>query len=58
MSEPSSAIVVRIGLPPPLERVRRRLDHAAALGVPAHVTILYPWLPPGSLTGEARASLS
>ena len=57
MSEPSSAIVVRIGLPPALERVRRQFDRAARLGVPAHVTILYPWLSAAALTGEARATL-
>jgi 2'-5' RNA ligase len=57
MSELWSAIVVRIGLPPALERVRRQLDRAAGLGVPAHVTILYPWLPASALTDGARAAL-
>ncbi len=58
MKEPSSAIVVRIRLPPALERVRGSLDHAARLGVPGHVTILYPWLPAAALTGSARRMLS
>jgi 2'-5' RNA ligase len=57
MSEPSSAIVVRVALPPPLERIRRDFDRSAALGVPAHVTILYPWLPPAALTPDAREEL-
>jgi hypothetical protein len=57
MSQPTSAIVARVSLPPALERVRRQLDRAAALRVPAHVTILYPWLPAASLTGVARAAL-
>jgi hypothetical protein len=29
---------------------RRRLDPAAAWGVPAHVTVLYPFAPPHTLT--------
>jgi hypothetical protein len=57
MNEPSSAIVVRIGLPPSLERIRRQHDRAASLGVPAHVTILYPWRDARSLTTEDRAAL-
>ena len=58
MSEPTSAIVVRIRLPPPLEAVRRRFDHSAALKVPAHVTLLYPWLPAEALTRAARRTLA
>jgi hypothetical protein len=57
MSEPTSAIIVPIALPPALDRVRRRLDLAAAVGVPAHVTILYPWLPASTLTKDTRAAL-
>jgi 2'-5' RNA ligase len=30
---------------------RRRYDSAAALGVPAHVTLLYPFVPPDELPG-------
>lgn len=58
MPEPVTAIVVRTPLPRPLERVRRRHDRAAALGVPAHVTILYPWLPASVLGREARSALA
>ncbi|MDX3194650.1 2'-5' RNA ligase family protein [Streptomyces sp. MN03-5084-2B] len=29
---------------------RRALDHSAAWGVPAHVTVLYPFLPPDRIT--------
>lgn len=39
---------------PEAERVvsphRSRLDGAAALGVPAHVTVLFPFVPPPSIT--------
>lgn len=31
---------------PAVERHRRRFDPAAAWGVPAHVTVLYPFVPP------------
>jgi 2'-5' RNA ligase len=57
MSEPSSAIVVRVALPPALERIRREFDRSAALGVPAHVTILYPWLPAAGLSTAVRDDL-
>ncbi len=33
-----------------VSRHRARLDSAAALGVPAHVTVLYPFVPPGAIT--------
>jgi len=29
---------------------RSRLDGAAALGVPAHVTVLFPFVPPPAIT--------
>jgi hypothetical protein len=58
MNEPTSAIVVRIGLPPALEAVRRRFDQAAELKVPAHVTLLYPWLPAEALNRAARRVLA
>lgn len=37
---------------------RARLDASARDGVPAHVTVLYPFLPPGEIGPEALAELS
>ena len=53
-----SAIVVRVRVPPAIDRLRRRWDRAAGLGVPAHVTILYPFMPPGELDPAARRVLA
>jgi 2'-5' RNA ligase len=53
-----SAIVVRVAVPPALERLRGRWDRAAAAGVPAHVTILYPFMPPGALDAGVRRTLA
>jgi 2'-5' RNA ligase superfamily len=58
MSESASAIVVRIRVPAAIERLRRGADRAAALGVPAHVTILYPFLDASELTGGVRDDLA
>lgn len=58
MSEPESAIVVRIRVPAAIDRLRRAHDHAAQLGIPAHVTILYPFVPPSELTPAVRADLA
>ncbi len=38
--------------------VRSRYDPAVAAGVPAHVTVLYPWLPQSALDGETLADLA
>jgi 2'-5' RNA ligase len=53
-----SAVIVRVSIPPALERIRRRWDLAASAGVPAHVTILYPFLPPVELRPAIRAELA
>jgi len=52
-----SAVIVRLRLPEPLERVRVRHDPVAAEGVPAHVTILFPFLPTDQLTPAVRRTL-
>ena len=37
---------------------RIRLDPAAARGVPAHITVLYPFLPPDEIDGPALAEVA
>jgi 2'-5' RNA ligase len=57
-TEPASAIVVRVPVSRALERSRRQWDWAAGLGVPAHVTILFPFLPVSRLGPAVRAELA
>ncbi len=38
--------------------LRARLDPAAALGVPAHVTVLAPFVPPAAMDDAARSALA
>jgi 2'-5' RNA ligase len=48
---PESAILVPVPeAEPAVAHLRARLDGAAALGVPAHVTVLYPFVPPEQIT--------
>lgn len=42
---------------PVVGRHRARLDHAARDGVPAHITVLYPFLPLGGITESLLGSL-
>jgi 2'-5' RNA ligase len=45
-----TALLVPVPEAEPLVRQwRERLDRSAAMGVPAHVTILYPFVPPGAV---------
>jgi 2'-5' RNA ligase len=57
-TEPVSAVVARIPLPAALARVRDRWDPGAALGVPPHVTVLYPFLTGSSLVRDVRRTLA
>lgn len=41
-----------------VSRHRGRLDRAAAWGVPAHVTVMYPFLAPSATTAAAMAMLA
>jgi len=46
-----SAILVPVSeAEPAVGRLRAVLDQSAARGVPAHVTVLYPFVPPASIT--------
>ena len=49
-----SAVIVRVPLPAGLERLRRDAIGNAADGVPAHATLLYPFVAPGRLTQDVR----
>ena len=57
-TEPTSAIVVRVPLPRTLERLRRQWDWAAGVGVPGHVTILFPFMPVALLGPGVRRELA
>ncbi|MEP7378983.1 MAG: 2'-5' RNA ligase family protein [Chloroflexota bacterium] len=52
-----SAIIVPITVPVTIARLRERMDPSAAQGVPAHVTLLYPFMPVDGLTDEVRAKV-
>jgi hypothetical protein len=47
---PESGLLVEIPqAEPAVGRFRERLDSGARLGVPAHITVLYPFIPPAEL---------
>jgi 2'-5' RNA ligase len=53
-----SALIVPVPeAEPVVAPYREALDRAAAWGVPAHVTVLYPFLPPEELTSEVLAAV-
>lgn len=53
-----SAVVVPVPeVEPQVFRLRDRFDSSAALGMPAHVTVLYPFLPALSLTAAVLDEL-
>ena len=52
-----SAVIVRVMLPDALDRLRKRCVGDAALGVPAHVTLLYPFVDPADLSAETRRTI-
>jgi hypothetical protein len=52
-----SAVIIRARLPAGLERLRRRSIGDAADGVPAHLTLLYPFVAPERLDGSVRRTI-
>ena len=53
-----SALIIAVPEAEPLVRdLRERFDSSAAVGVPAHITILYPFVPPGEITSMVVAEL-
>jgi 2'-5' RNA ligase len=53
-----SAVIIRAHLPAQLERWRRRAVADAADGLPAHATMLYPFVAPERLDGTVRRLLA
>ena len=49
-----SAVIVPVQVPVAVNRLRDRMDPSAAQGVPAHVTLLYPFMPPEELKEDVR----
>ena len=49
-----SAIIVPVSVPVGVNRLRERMDPSAADGVPAHVTLIYPFMPPSELKDNVR----
>lgn len=41
-----------------VERLRKELDPASVLGVPAHVTVLYPFIAPGTVDDRLVSTLA
>lgn len=52
-----SAIIVPVQVPVAVGRLRDRMDPSAAQGVPAHVTLIYPFMTVDGLTDEVRRQL-
>ncbi|MEV0430889.1 2'-5' RNA ligase family protein [Micromonospora sp. NPDC050495] len=58
MEPTETALIVAVPeAEPAVGRFRSALDTAAGWGVPAHVTVLYPFLPPDRITDEVIADL-
>ncbi len=52
------ALIIPVDVPVPVRRLRDRMDPSAAQGVPAHVTLLYPFMPPEALDDDTRRRLA
>lgn len=52
-----SAIIIPVSVPVAVKRLRERMDPSASVGVPAHVTLLYPFMPPSQLTHDVRLTI-
>jgi 2'-5' RNA ligase len=52
-----SAIIVPVQVPVAIGRLRDRMDPSAAQGVPAHITLLYPFMAPDGLKDDVRRSI-
>ena len=57
-ADPVSGVVIRVRLPAALQRIRLADDSAARMGVPPHVTLLFPFMPGAALTPPVRRALA
>jgi hypothetical protein len=58
-TEGDSALLVAVAeAEPVVGRLRLAHDAVAAIGIPAHVTVLYPFVPRDRLTNEVRQAIS
>ncbi len=58
MTPTETALIVPVpALEPLVGEYRRRLDHSAGWGVPPHVTVCYPFVPPEAVDAEVLAAL-
>ncbi|MBU2665541.1 2'-5' RNA ligase family protein [Actinoplanes bogorensis] len=58
MEPTHSALIVTVPEAEPFVAAHRdRYDQAAAWGVPAHITVCYPFLPPDRIDGHVRTGL-
>jgi hypothetical protein len=58
-SGPRSGLIVEVPeAEPAVAGLRERLDASATLGVPAHITVLYPFMPPGRIGPPLLAELA
>jgi 2'-5' RNA ligase superfamily protein len=58
VTEESALLVTVPAAEPAVARHRSRLDTSAAVGVPAHITVLYPFLPPDLIDTDTHATLA
>ncbi len=53
-----SALIIAVPEAEPLvKELRERFDYSAGVGVPAHITLLYPFMPPHKITPAVVAEL-
>jgi 2'-5' RNA ligase len=50
-------IIVPVDVPVPVRRLRDRMDPSAVQGVPAHVTLIYPFMHPAEIDAATRRRL-
>ncbi len=57
MTAESALIIPVAAVEPVVAGLRERFDPSAARGMPAHITVLYPFLPPGDVDGAVLDEL-